>query len=81
MFYLYILYSANLDSYYVGATADVAERLKRHLSNHHGYTAKAKDWEIVYTATFESKTEALAREKMIKSWKSKILIKKLIEEK
>ena len=81
MFYLYILYSANLDSYYVGATADVAERLKRHLSNHHGYTAKAKDWEIVYTENFESKTEALAREKMIKSWKSKILIKKLIEEK
>ena len=79
MFYLYILYSANLDSYYVGATADVAERLKRHLSNHHGYTAKAKDWEIVYTETFESKIEALAREKMIKSWKSKILIEKLIE--
>jgi len=63
----------------VGATADVAKRLQRHLSNHHGYTAKAKDWEIVYSETFDSKIEALAREKMIKSWKSKILIRKLIE--
>jgi putative endonuclease len=43
MFYLYILYSEILDSYYVGATSNVEERLKSHLQNHKGYTSKAKD--------------------------------------
>ncbi|WP_226063517.1 GIY-YIG nuclease family protein [Kaistella polysaccharea] len=79
MFYLYILYSENIDSYYVGVSANVEERLKRHLSNHKGYTAKTKDWIIIYTEIFDTKTEALRREIEIKNWKSKIMIEKLIQ--
>ena len=79
MFYVYILHSEILNSFYVGTSANVEERLKRHLSNHKGYTAKAKDWIVVYTETFETKTEALNREKKIKSWKSKSMIEKLIQ--
>jgi len=78
MFYLYILKSEKINSYYVGVSSDVEERLKRHLSNHNGYTAKTKDWIIAYTESFETKTEALKREKQIKNWKSKLMIQKLI---
>ena len=78
MFYVYILYSEYLDSYYVGVSGNVEERLKKHLSNHKGYTAKTKDWIIVYTEVFENKKQALRREKAIKNWKSKIMIQKLI---
>ena len=78
MFYLYILKSEKINSYYVGVSNDVEERLKRHLSNHNGYTAKAKDWIIAYTESFETKAEALKREKQIKNWKSKLMIQKLI---
>ena len=42
------------------------------------YTAKAKDWIIVHIESFETKTEALKREKQIKNWKSKLMIDKLI---
>ena len=78
-FIFYILYSATLNSYYIGHTGDdVKERLRKHLSNHSGYTAKAKDWNIVYTESFANKTEAYKREREIKSWKSKKRITLLI---
>jgi len=80
-YFLYILFSENLDSYYVGHTNDLKERLRKHLTNHKGYTARAKDWAIVYTEEFSIKTVAYARERKIKSWKSKLKIKELINNK
>ena len=56
MFFCYILYSKILDQYYIGHTGeDLEERLRKHLSNHKGFTAKVKDWTIVYYETFEEK--------------------------
>ena len=79
-YFLYILYSKNLDRFYVGSTQDVEERLQKHLLNHKGYTGKAKDWIIVYTEKFESKTKALHREKQFKRWKSRKKIIQIIKE-
>ena len=77
--FVYILYSATLDKYYVGCTTDILnERIRRHLSDHKGFTARTKDLCLVYTESYENKTQALKREKEIKSWKSKERIKKLI---
>ena len=68
----YILYSNTLDKYYIGHTCDsMEERLAKHLSNHRGYTAKAKDWQLVYSETFATKEEAYSREREVKKWKSK----------
>lgn len=50
MFKVYILYSASLNKFYIGFTeSSVEERLRKHLSNHSGFTGKAKDWTIAYT--------------------------------
>jgi putative endonuclease len=54
------------------------ERIRRHLSNHSGFTTVVKDWKVVYTENFDDKAQALKREKEIKNWKSKQRIKKLI---
>ena len=79
MHYLYILQSETLDAFYVGSTSqDPIDRLKKHLTNHSGYTAKAKDWKIVYTEQFLDKTTAIKREKLIKNWKNKQRIRELI---
>ncbi|HLW30988.1 MAG TPA: GIY-YIG nuclease family protein [Aequorivita sp.] len=78
MYFLYILYSIHLDRYYVGSTEDISMRLKEHLWSHKGFTSKAKDWELKYSESFESKIEAMARERQIKKWKSRRLIEKLI---
>ena len=80
MFQVYILFSESLNKFYVGHTSEeLDERLRKHLSNHSGFTAKAKDWKIVYFETLENKSLAYKRELEIKSWKSKTKIKKLID--
>ncbi|MGL6127204.1 excinuclease ABC subunit C [Chryseobacterium artocarpi] len=79
MCYCYILYSESLDKYYIGHSCeDLQERLRKHLSNHKGFTARTKDWIIIHHETFDSKNNAYKREKEIKDWKSKLKIQKLI---
>jgi len=79
-FKVYILYSKNIDRYYVGYTGDVLEeRLRRHNCEHKGFTGSAHDWEVVYLEFFKDKSLALQREKEIKKWKSRMLIEELIK--
>ena len=78
---VYILYSFELDKFYVGHTCDAMEdRLRTHLSNHSGFTSKAKDWEMVYSEPYSSKSLAYRREREIKAWKSRRLIIELIDD-
>ncbi len=79
MYIVYILYSLISDRYYTGFTGDeILERLRRHNSNHKGFTGKVADWKIVYTETFSEKDEGIKREAEIKSWKSRKRIEQLI---
>ncbi len=79
MFNVYILYSEKLDKFYIGFTGDDMNiRLSKHLANHSGFTNKAKDWVIVFTELFNTKQEAMLREKQLKNWKSKKRIQDLI---
>ena len=78
MFHLYILYSKIRGKYYIGSTNNLIVRLKKHNSNHSGFTGHTGDWEIVYSEVFPQRANALARERTIKSWKSRKLIEKLI---
>ena len=64
--------------YYVGTTADLEERIRKHNTNHKGFTGKANDWEGVYIEEYESKSKALNREREIKKWKSRKMIEYLI---
>ena len=76
---VYIIYSPEIDKFYVGHTCDdIDQRIRRHQSNHKGFTGKAKDWELKHIEFFESKSLAFKREKQIKGWKSRQLIEKLI---
>jgi putative endonuclease len=78
MYYCYILYSAKLDKYYIGSTGDLEGRLQRHNTSNHGFTSTGKPWEIKYFETFESKTEAMKRELLLKSWKNRKSLEDLI---
>ena len=65
----YIIYSNNIDKFYIGySCSDINARLEKHNQNHKGFTGKANDWKLVYTEYFDSKSEAMLREKQIKSW-------------
>ncbi len=75
-YFLYILFSENLNRYYVGHTSNINERIRKHNSNHKGFTGKTNDWILVYSESFETKTQAYARERQVKEWKSR---KKIVE--
>ena len=78
-FIVYILFSPIKNKYYIGFTADVIEeRVRKHNTNHKGFTGKTGDWILMYTEIFNSKNEAINRERQIKNWKSKPMIQKLI---
>ena len=79
-FHVYILFSGLKDKYYVGYTSDsLLERLRRHNSNHKGFTGGSGDWKLLYTEAFHDKSFALKREKEIKSWKSRKKIEALVK--
>jgi len=81
MNFFYILYSKFLNQYYIGHTSEgLQERLRKHLSNHSGFTGKSKDWIVVYSEKFETKSLAYKREMEVKKWKSRIRVEKLINE-
>ena len=80
MAYVYILYFKSRDKFYIGhISATLEDRLCKHLQKHKGFTATAHDWKVVYTEKFSNKSEAYAREREIKSWKSKRKIRVLIK--
>ena len=80
MWIFYILYSPILDKYYIGHTGDnLEERLRRHNTDHKGFTGGIGDWKVVYIEWFHTKVDAYRREREVKNWKSRRLIEKLID--
>jgi len=77
MYYVYIIYSPLTDKFYIGQTQNLESRLSKHNTKHDGFSSQAKDWEIKYYETFNTRNEAINREKQIKSWKSRIMLEKL----
>ncbi len=78
MYTVYILFSAIKAKYCIGCTGDfLEERIRKHNTNHKGFTGGVGDWELKYQEVFETKVLALNREKEIKNWKSRKMIEKL----
>jgi len=84
MYWVYILQSAS-GRYYVGSTGNLERRVEQHNTHKYPgseYTKRAGGpWELVYSEVYETRKEALKREKQIKSWKSRKAIGQLIESK
>ena len=79
IFYTYILYSNLKNKFYIGYTSDeLSERLRKHNTDHKGFTGGVGDWELKYSEQYSTKSEAMKREKEIKNWKSRKMIEKLI---
>lgn len=77
-FVVYILYSKNIDSYYIGHTQNLGTRLNQHNSQVSKSTKKTSDWKIVYQECFETRSAAVNRELAIKRKKSRKYIELLL---
>src|SRR5438552_3365480 len=79
MYKVYILFSVTKDPYYLhDALPILMERIRKHNSNHKGFTGKTGDWKLVYHELFQTKTDAMKKEMEIKKWKSRNLIERFI---
>ena len=77
-FIVYILQSKKDNSYYIGFTSDLNQRLKYHNSGKSRYTSKKMPWKVVYTEKFNTRSEAMKREKFLKKQKNQEFYSKLI---
>ncbi len=78
-FVVYILFSEDYDKTYVGFTSNLIERFKSHnYLSKKGYTIKFRPWQVIYVEFFTTKSEALKREKLLKSGKGREFIKEII---
>ena len=80
MFIVYVLYSSKYNKIYIGYTSNLKQRMLSHneLATK-GYTVKFRPWAIMFTENFDSKKEAMDREKALKSGKGRDFIWKEIE--
>ena len=63
--FVYILYSEKRSRYYVGQTADIDKRLKRHNQGNVKSTKSGIPWELVLQLQVSSRSEAMILEKKI----------------
>ncbi|WP_343707509.1 GIY-YIG nuclease family protein [Flavobacterium sp.] len=66
MFFVYILYSATKEKFYIGQTNDIDDRLRRHNSGQSLSTKNGAPWKIIYTIQLNSRSEAMTLENKIK---------------
>jgi len=82
MFTVYVLYSPSHNKIYIGFTSNLDTRILSHnVFASKGYTVKFRPWEIIHTEVFEIKSEAIKREKELKSANGRKFIWTLIENK
>lgn len=67
MFFAYVIYSQKFNRFYKGFCQDLERRLKEHNSGHTKSTKPFIPWELVYFEPFQSREQALAREKYFKT--------------
>ena len=71
MFYVYILKSEKDSTFYTGQTQDVDKRLGQHNVGRSHATKSKIPWKLVYSEGFDSRAEAMRREREIKKRKSR----------
>src|SRR5687768_9858485 len=67
MFHLYILESETSGRLYIGQTNDLQDRIHRHNSNQNLSTKNKGPWKLLFSAGFESRSEAVLLERKLKS--------------
>jgi putative endonuclease len=75
---VYILQSLTTGRFYIGCCTNVEARLAEHQRGQTISTRGRGPWILVYQEQFDTLSEALGRERQLKSWKSHRSIQELI---
>jgi putative endonuclease len=80
MYTVYALYSPGYKKIYIGFTSNLENRLRGHNEWDEGYTSKFRPWKLAYREDHETKSEALRREKQLKSAKGREFVWQIVYE-
>jgi len=78
--YVYVLQSVKNQSLYIGYTADLQTRLKRHNSGAVEYTKKYMPWQLIHYEAYRNEKDAKRREKYLKTNQGSRLLKRMLKE-
>ena len=81
MYYVYAIHNKNADKIYIGQTKNVQARLTAHNNKHkaRSFTAKFEgEWKLIYRESIATRSEAIKREKSLKSAKGREFLKQFI---
>ncbi len=76
-YFVYIIQSEKDHTYYKGFTQNIEKRMFEHNNGLSRYTSLKMPWKLVFIQEFQTKREALIREKQIKRFNS-VYLEKLI---
>jgi putative endonuclease len=78
MFFVYVLHSQRDNRFYIGQTQNLTDRLKRHNEGRVHATKGRTPFSLVYSEQFQTRSEAMLRERFLKSLKGNDAFKRII---
>lgn len=80
-FYTYILKSEKDNSYYIGSSSSIKQRIEAHNKGKVRSTRYKRPLKLIYTEDYPTLKEAMRRERQLKSWKRRDAVERLIKNK
>ncbi len=78
MYTVYVLYSEKFGKHYTGFTSDFGQRMVSHdILGKKDWTKRYRPWKIILAEEYEMKSDAMKREKWLKSGVGREFIKSL----
>jgi putative endonuclease len=81
MYFVYVLGNAATQKHYTGFTTDLVQRLGQHNSGVTKSTKNRGKWELIYWEEFASRSEAVCRERFLKSGQGREELRRILRTK
>jgi putative endonuclease len=78
MYFVYVLRSRTTKQLYTDSTADLQTRLVQHNADQSASTKHRGPWDLLHKEEFETLSEAIRRERFLKSGKGRDELKKIL---
>ena len=80
MFYVYVLQSLKDERFYIGFSRNVEKRLDDHNAGRNTSTKPRRPFRIIYYEAHLNRTDAIRREKYLKTTKGKATLRQMLRE-
>jgi len=80
MYCTYVLYSPSFNRIYIGQTDNLGKRIERHNLGFVRSTKAYLPWVLIHVEMFKTRSEALQREKELKSYQGREFIRRLLSQ-